>query len=48
MPLPRHIDPHKVIEAIATSKDVDGYSTLSAGELMTGQPGFGPARPTAA
>ncbi|MEN9545105.1 MAG: hypothetical protein RLZZ598_1938, partial [Pseudomonadota bacterium] len=33
MPLPRHIDPHKVIEAIATSKDVDGYSTLSAGEL---------------
>jgi methylenetetrahydrofolate dehydrogenase (NADP+)/methenyltetrahydrofolate cyclohydrolase len=48
MPLPKHIDPHKVIEAIATSKDVDGYATLSAGELMTGQPGFGPARPTAA
>ena len=42
MPLPRHIDPHKVIEAIATSKDVDGYSTLSAGELLTGAPGFNP------
>jgi methylenetetrahydrofolate dehydrogenase (NADP+) / methenyltetrahydrofolate cyclohydrolase len=39
MPLPKHIDPHAVIEAIAASKDVDGYSTLSAGELMTGAPG---------
>jgi methylenetetrahydrofolate dehydrogenase (NADP+) / methenyltetrahydrofolate cyclohydrolase len=36
MPLPKHIDPHAVIEAIAATKDVDGYSTLSAGELMTG------------
>ncbi|MFN3811921.1 MAG: bifunctional methylenetetrahydrofolate dehydrogenase/methenyltetrahydrofolate cyclohydrolase FolD [Roseateles asaccharophilus] len=45
MPLPKHIDPHKVIEAIATSKDVDGYSTLSAGELMTQLPGFRPCTP---
>jgi methylenetetrahydrofolate dehydrogenase (NADP+)/methenyltetrahydrofolate cyclohydrolase len=45
MPLPRHIDPHKVIEAIATHKDVDGFSTLSAGELMTGLPGFRPCTP---
>src|ERR1700760_1752454 len=45
MPLPRHIDPHKVIEAIATSKDVDGYSVLSAGELMAGLPGFRPCTP---
>lgn len=45
MPLPKHIDPHAVIEAIATSKDVDGYSTLSAGELMTGAPGFNPCTP---
>ena len=45
MPLPRHIDPHKVIEAIATSKDVDGYSTLSAGELLSGAPGFNPCTP---
>ncbi len=40
MPIPKHINPHKVIEAISTAKDVDGYATLSAGELMTGQPGF--------
>ena len=45
MPLPKHINPHKVIEAISASKDVDGYATLSAGELMTGQAGFRPCTP---
>ena len=45
MPLPGHIAPHAVIEAIATHKDVDGYSTLSAGGLMTGSPGFNPCTP---
>ena len=45
MPLPRHIDPHKVIETIATSKDVDGYSTLSAGQVMTNAQGFNPCTP---
>ena len=45
MPLPKHIDPHAVIEAIAANKDVDGYSTLSAGELLTGAPGFNPCTP---
>ena len=46
MPLPAHINPHKVIEAIATNKDVDGYSVLSAGELMSGLPGFRPCTPS--
>ena len=45
MPLPKHIAPHKVIERISTRKDVDGYSVLSAGELMTGLPGFRPCTP---
>ncbi len=45
MPLPKHINPHKVIEAISATKDVDGYATLSAGELMTGQAGFRPCTP---
>jgi methylenetetrahydrofolate dehydrogenase (NADP+)/methenyltetrahydrofolate cyclohydrolase len=45
MPLPRHLDPHAVIEAIAPAKDVDGFSTLSAGRLMTGAPGLRPATP---
>ena len=45
MPLPRHIDPHKVIEAIHTAKDVDGFSVHSAGSLMAGLPGLRPATP---
>lgn len=45
MPLPAHIDPHKVIAAIATSKDVDGFSVHSAGALMAGLPGLRPATP---
>jgi methylenetetrahydrofolate dehydrogenase (NADP+)/methenyltetrahydrofolate cyclohydrolase len=45
MPLPKHIDPQKVIAAISTDKDVDGYSALSAGELLAGLPGFRPCTP---
>ena len=45
MPLPKHIDPNKVIDAISSSKDVDGFSVLSAGELMAGLPGFRPCTP---
>jgi methylenetetrahydrofolate dehydrogenase (NADP+) / methenyltetrahydrofolate cyclohydrolase len=45
MPLPKHIDPHAVIQRIATHKDVDGYSVLSAGELMSGLPGLRPCTP---
>jgi methylenetetrahydrofolate dehydrogenase (NADP+)/methenyltetrahydrofolate cyclohydrolase len=45
MPLPRHIDPARVIEAIAVAKDVDGYSIESAGRLLCGLPGFRPCTP---
>jgi methylenetetrahydrofolate dehydrogenase (NADP+) / methenyltetrahydrofolate cyclohydrolase len=45
MPLPRHLDPHAVIEAIAPAKDVDGFSVASAGQLMAGLPGLRPATP---
>lgn len=45
MPLPRHINPQRVIEAISTRKDVDGYSVQSAGELMANLPGFRPCTP---
>ena len=45
MPLPPHIDAHKVIETIATAKDVDGFSVHSAGALMTGGHGLRPATP---
>ncbi len=45
MPLPPHLDALKVIEAIATHKDVDGFSVHSAGALMAGLPGLRPATP---
>ncbi len=45
MPLPRQINPQRVIETIATAKDVDGYSVQSAGELMAGLPGLRPCTP---
>jgi methylenetetrahydrofolate dehydrogenase (NADP+)/methenyltetrahydrofolate cyclohydrolase len=45
LPLPPHIDAHKVIEAIAPEKDVDGFHISNAGLLMTGQPLFRPCTP---
>ena len=40
LPLPKHIDDHKVIEAISPQKDVDGFHVASAGALMVGEVGF--------
>ncbi len=40
LPLPKHIDDHKVIESISPVKDVDGSHVASAGALMVGEPGF--------
>lgn len=40
LPLPPHIDDHKVIEAISPAKDVDGFHIASAGALVVGEPGF--------
>ncbi|KAF1047288.1 bifunctional methylenetetrahydrofolate dehydrogenase/methenyltetrahydrofolate cyclohydrolase FolD [Xylophilus sp.] len=45
LPLPRHIDAQKVIEAISPAKDVDGFHVASAGALVTGTPGFWPCTP---
>jgi methylenetetrahydrofolate dehydrogenase (NADP+)/methenyltetrahydrofolate cyclohydrolase len=45
MPLPRHLDPQRVIAAIDPRKDVDGFSTQSAGELVSGLPGLRPCTP---
>ena len=45
LPLPRHMDTSKVIEAIAPEKDVDGFHVASAGALMVGRPGFWPCTP---
>ena len=45
LPVPKHIDADKVIEAISPAKDVDGFHIASAGALMTGMSGFVPCTP---
>ncbi len=45
LPLPAHMNSHRVVEAISPAKDVDGFHVASAGALMTGLPGFVPCTP---
>ena len=45
LPLPKHIDEDKVIEAIDPSKDVDGFHPVNVGRMLIGKPGFLPATP---
>jgi len=46
LPLPKHISEHKVIETILPEKDVDGFTTISAGKLLIGQKSYIPATPS--
>lgn len=45
LPLPKHIDAQKVIEAIDYRKDVDGFHPINAGRLTIGLPCFRSATP---
>lgn len=45
LPLPAHISPQKVIEAIHPSKDADGFHPVNIGRMVIGLPGFIPATP---
>ena len=45
LPLPRHIDPGKVIEAIDPRKDVDCFHPVNVGKLLLGQPYLLPCTP---
>lgn len=45
LPLPAHIDAHKVTTAVDPAKDVDGFHPINAGRLMTGVPGLVPCTP---
>ena len=45
LPLPRHIDSHRVIEAISPDKDADGFHVSNVGMLVTGKPLFRPCTP---
>ncbi len=45
MPVPKQIDPDKVIEAISPDKDVDAFHAYNVGKLFTGAPRFMPCTP---
>ncbi len=45
LPLPKHIDEQKVIEAIDYRKDVDGFHPVNVGRLVIGLPCFRPCTP---
>ena len=45
LPLPSHIDEHKVINAILPEKGVDGFHPVNVGKLMIGEEGFRPCTP---
>jgi methylenetetrahydrofolate dehydrogenase (NADP+) / methenyltetrahydrofolate cyclohydrolase len=45
LPLPRHIDSSKVINALRPDKDVDGFNVINAGRLATGQDSLVPCTP---
>ena len=45
LPLPKHISPERVIDAIAPEKDVDGFHPTNVGLLATGHPRFAPCTP---
>ena len=45
LPLPKHIDEQKVIEAIDYRKDVDGFHPINVGRLSIGLPCFRSATP---
>jgi methylenetetrahydrofolate dehydrogenase (NADP+) / methenyltetrahydrofolate cyclohydrolase len=45
LPLPEHIDVHRVISAVDPAKDVDGFHPVNVGRLWTGIAGLVPCTP---
>ncbi|MFM2017303.1 MAG: hypothetical protein RL007_959 [Bacteroidota bacterium] len=45
LPLPKHIDEHKIVQAINPKKDVDGFHPENIGRMMLNLPTFLPATP---
>jgi methylenetetrahydrofolate dehydrogenase (NADP+)/methenyltetrahydrofolate cyclohydrolase len=39
MPLPKHFDSRRVLEAVAAERDPDGFHPLNVGHLVAGRPG---------
>lgn len=45
LPLPKHVDTKRLLEAVTPAKDVDGFHPVNAGRLQAGQPGLAPCTP---
>jgi methylenetetrahydrofolate dehydrogenase (NADP+)/methenyltetrahydrofolate cyclohydrolase len=45
LPLPRHIDPHRILSEIDPAKDVDGFHPVNIGRLWSGLPTMVPCTP---
>jgi methylenetetrahydrofolate dehydrogenase (NADP+)/methenyltetrahydrofolate cyclohydrolase len=45
LPVPKHIDSDKVLNAISPDKDVDGFHPVNVGALVTGNMRFAPCTP---
>jgi methylenetetrahydrofolate dehydrogenase (NADP+)/methenyltetrahydrofolate cyclohydrolase len=45
LPLPRQIDPHRIVAAIDPAKDVDGFHPVNVGRLWSGLPTLVPCTP---
>ncbi|MBM3410249.1 MAG: bifunctional 5,10-methylene-tetrahydrofolate dehydrogenase/5,10-methylene-tetrahydrofolate cyclohydrolase [Bacteroidetes bacterium] len=45
LPLPDHINPEKINEAIDPAKDVDGFHAINLGRMLLNLPGYLPATP---
>jgi methylenetetrahydrofolate dehydrogenase (NADP+)/methenyltetrahydrofolate cyclohydrolase len=45
LPLPKHMDAQRVLDAVAPAKDVDGFHDSNLGALLAGKPGIVPCTP---
>ena len=45
LPLPRHVDTKRLLEAVSPDKDVDGFHPVNVGRLQSGQSGLTPCTP---
>lgn len=45
LPIPKHINEQKIIEAILPSKDVDGFHPVNIGRMVLNMPAYLPATP---
>jgi methylenetetrahydrofolate dehydrogenase (NADP+)/methenyltetrahydrofolate cyclohydrolase len=46
LPLPKHINADRILQAIDPDKDVDGFHPINAGRLAVGQPALVPCTPS--